>query len=117
MAVLRPAGDFDRSYEQDMALLRRPWHYWLLGFSLLAAFTLPLWGDAYLIQHGQSDRLYDHRGAGSEYPDRLHGPDFSEPGGLYAGGRLRVGAARYSRRSFFFSSRCRWRRSRPARLG
>ena len=49
MAVLRPAGDFDRSYEQDMALLRRPWHYWLLGFSLLAAFTLPLWGDAYLI--------------------------------------------------------------------
>ena len=47
--MLRPAGDFDRSYEQDMALLRRPWHYWLLGFSLLAAFTLPLWGDAYLI--------------------------------------------------------------------
>ena len=49
MAMLRPAGDFDRSYEQDMALLRQPWHYWLLGFSLLAAFTLPLWGDAYLV--------------------------------------------------------------------
>ena len=49
MAILRPAGDFDRSYAQDMALLRRPWHYWLLGFSLLAAFSLPLWGNAYLI--------------------------------------------------------------------
>ncbi|MXY95211.1 MAG: branched-chain amino acid ABC transporter permease [Caldilineaceae bacterium SB0670_bin_27] len=49
MAMLRPAGDFDRSYEQDMALLRQPWHYWLLGISLLAAFTLPLWGDAYLV--------------------------------------------------------------------
>ena len=32
-----------------MALLRRPWHYWLLGVSLLAAFTLPVWGNAYLI--------------------------------------------------------------------
>ncbi len=49
MAMLRPAGDFDRSYEQDMALLRQPWHYWVLGVSLLAAFTLPLWGDAYLV--------------------------------------------------------------------
>ena len=49
MAILRPAGDFDRSYAQDMALLRRPWHYWLLGVSLLAAFTLPVWSNAYLI--------------------------------------------------------------------
>ncbi|MDE0072108.1 MAG: branched-chain amino acid ABC transporter permease [Caldilineaceae bacterium] len=48
MAVLRPAGDFDRSYAQDMALLRRPWHYWLLGVSLLAAFTVPVWGSAYV---------------------------------------------------------------------
>lgn len=49
MAILRPAGDFDRTYEQDMALLRQPWHYWLLGGALLAAFSLPLWGNAYLV--------------------------------------------------------------------
>lgn len=28
MSVLRPPGDFDRSYEQDKAFLRRPWHVW-----------------------------------------------------------------------------------------
>lgn len=32
-----------------MALLRRPWQFWLLGLGLLAAFSLPLWGNAYLI--------------------------------------------------------------------
>lgn len=32
-----------------MALLRQPWHYWLLGGALLAAFSLPLWGNAYLV--------------------------------------------------------------------
>ena len=47
--MLRPAGDFDRSYAQDMALLRRPRHIWLLGVCLLAAYTLPVWGNAYLI--------------------------------------------------------------------
>ena len=104
MAILRPAGDFDRSYEQDMALLRRPWHYWLLGISLLAAFTLPLWGDAYLISTANQIALYGHRRAGSEYPDRLHRPDLTEPGGLYAGGRLCVGAAGYSRRSLLLHS-------------
>jgi len=51
MAVLRPAGDFDRSYAQDMALLRRPWHYWLLGVSDkiatpdAVAGNLPMDGD------------------------------------------------------------------------
>ncbi|MBI3958145.1 MAG: branched-chain amino acid ABC transporter permease [Chloroflexi bacterium] len=49
MAILRPAGDFDRTYRQDMALLRRPWHYALLALALLAAYTLPLWGSAYVV--------------------------------------------------------------------
>lgn len=49
MAILRPAGDFDRSYEQDMALVRMRWHWWLLAAALLAAYTLPLWGSAYWV--------------------------------------------------------------------
>ena len=115
--MLRPAGDFDRSYEQDMALLRRPWHYWLLGFSLLAAFTLPLWGDAYLISTANQIAYTIIVCAGPEHPDRLHRPDLTEPGGLYASGRLRVGAAGYSRRSLFLhraaAGRARRRRSWP----
>lgn len=49
MAVLRPAGDFDRSYEQDMAVLRRNWHWVLLLIALVVAFTAPLWGTAYIV--------------------------------------------------------------------
>lgn len=49
MAILRPAGDFDRTYQQDMALLRRPWHYGLVILALLAAYTIPQWGSAYVI--------------------------------------------------------------------
>ena len=49
MAILRPAGDFDRTYQQDMALLRRPWHYGLVIVALLAAYTIPQWGSAYVI--------------------------------------------------------------------
>ncbi|MFZ1396788.1 MAG: branched-chain amino acid ABC transporter permease [Candidatus Promineifilaceae bacterium] len=41
MAVLRPAGDFDRSYEQDMAVLRQRWQYVLLIGFLLLLFALP----------------------------------------------------------------------------
>ncbi len=49
MAIIRPAGDFDRTYPQDMALLRQPWHYGLLALALVAAYTMPLWGNAYLV--------------------------------------------------------------------
>ncbi len=49
MAIIRPAGDFDRTYPQDMALLRQPWHYGLLVLALVAAYTMPLWGNAYLV--------------------------------------------------------------------
>ena len=41
MAVLRPAGDFDRSYEQDMAVLRKRWQYVVLLAFLLLLFALP----------------------------------------------------------------------------
>jgi branched-chain amino acid transport system permease protein len=43
MAVMRPPGDFDRSYQQDMAYLRKPWHWALLFASIGAAATLPYW--------------------------------------------------------------------------
>ena len=49
MAVLRPSGDFDRSYEQDMAILRKKWQWGLLIVSLVVAFTAPLWGSAYVV--------------------------------------------------------------------
>lgn len=32
-----------------MALLRQPWHYGLLGLALLAAYSLPGWGNAYMV--------------------------------------------------------------------
>ena len=41
MAVLRPAGDFDRSYEQDMAVVRQRWQYALLIAFLLLLFAMP----------------------------------------------------------------------------
>lgn len=45
MAVLRPAGDFDRSYEQDMGILRTRWQKILLLVLLFAAFTLPAYSS------------------------------------------------------------------------
>ncbi len=45
MAVLRPAGDFDRSYEQDMGVLRTRWQKILLLALLFAAFTLPAYSS------------------------------------------------------------------------
>jgi len=49
MAALRPAGDFDRSYEQDMAVVRRPWQWAALVVGLLVVLSVPLWGSAYLV--------------------------------------------------------------------
>ena len=48
MGVLRPAGDYDRSYEQDMAIIRKPWQWVLLGVSLLVLFLAPRLGNAYV---------------------------------------------------------------------
>ncbi|MCA9942550.1 MAG: branched-chain amino acid ABC transporter permease [Ardenticatenaceae bacterium] len=49
MSVLRPAGDFDRSYEQDMSVLRKNWHWWVTIAALVALFTVPSWGSAYVV--------------------------------------------------------------------
>ena len=49
MAALRPAGDFDRTYEQDMSVIRRPWQWIVLGLALLGLFTAPRWAGAYLV--------------------------------------------------------------------
>ncbi|MEM7537624.1 MAG: branched-chain amino acid ABC transporter permease [Chloroflexota bacterium] len=49
MAIMRPAGYFDRSYDEDAAYLRKPWHWGLTAVALIVAFTVPLWGSAYLV--------------------------------------------------------------------
>ncbi|MCA9939631.1 MAG: branched-chain amino acid ABC transporter permease [Anaerolineales bacterium] len=49
MAVSRPAGDFDRRYEQDMAVLRQRWQYVVLFLCLVALYTLPLYGSGTVI--------------------------------------------------------------------
>lgn len=49
MSAFRPAGDFDRTYVQDMGVIRRPWQWVTLGVGLLLLFTAPRWGGAYLV--------------------------------------------------------------------
>jgi branched-chain amino acid transport system permease protein len=49
MAALRPSGDFDRTYEHDMSIIRKPWQWVLLGIAIIAALTVPQWGSAYLV--------------------------------------------------------------------
>ncbi len=49
MTALRPAGDFDRSYEQDMAVVRRPWQWVALLIGAAVVLTAPLWASAYVV--------------------------------------------------------------------
>jgi branched-chain amino acid transport system permease protein len=49
MAVLRPAGDFDRSYQQDKAIIRQNWQWLVLLVALAVVASIPLWGTAYLV--------------------------------------------------------------------
>lgn len=49
MAVLRPPGQFDRSYIQDTAILRQPWHWVVLILAIAAVATVPYWGTPYMI--------------------------------------------------------------------
>jgi branched-chain amino acid transport system permease protein len=49
MAVIRPSGDFDRSYQQDMAYLRKPWQWALLVVSIGVVATSPYWGTSYIV--------------------------------------------------------------------
>jgi len=52
MTVMRPAGDFDRSYAQDFALIRQRWQWVLLAALLIFLFTLPRWGNATILAVG-----------------------------------------------------------------
>lgn len=47
--ALRPAGDFDRTYEQDMAIIRRPWHLVVTAIALIVVYTLPQWASPRII--------------------------------------------------------------------
>ncbi len=49
MTVLRPAGDFDVTYERDVYLVRYGWQWWLLGFTILIVALAPYWANAYFI--------------------------------------------------------------------
>ncbi len=49
MAVLRPAGDFDTSYKQDMAVVRQRWQWAVLFLFLVAMFALPYYASEPLV--------------------------------------------------------------------
>lgn len=49
MAILRPAGDFDRTYEQDMSLVRQKWQWAILIISLVMLYAAPQMGNAYVV--------------------------------------------------------------------
>jgi len=49
MAVMRPSGDFDRNYQQDMSFIRKPWQWALLLGAIAAVATSPYWGNAYVV--------------------------------------------------------------------
>lgn len=48
MAVLRPAGDFDRSYQQDMSILRKPWHVVVTVAAIVLLYLAPRLDSAYI---------------------------------------------------------------------
>lgn len=49
MGVLRPAGEFDTSYAEDMATIRRKWQWILLVAFLVSLYTLPLFASQSLV--------------------------------------------------------------------
>jgi branched-chain amino acid transport system permease protein len=49
MAVSRPAGDFDQTYQADKSYLRRPWQWGLLLASIAIVATCPYWGTPYIV--------------------------------------------------------------------
>jgi branched-chain amino acid transport system permease protein len=49
MAVMRPSGDFDRSYEQDMSIIRKRWQWILLFLFIVAVATTPYWAPPYWV--------------------------------------------------------------------
>ena len=49
MAIARPSGDFDKSYQQDMSIIRQPWQFILLVLFILTAASTPFWAPAYAV--------------------------------------------------------------------
>ncbi len=49
MTVLRPAGDFDISYQQDMGVIRQRYQWGLLLVTIAAVATAPYWANTYFI--------------------------------------------------------------------
>ena len=48
MAILRPAGDFDRSYEHDKAILRKKWQWAILILGLIVLYLAPTLDNPWL---------------------------------------------------------------------
>ena len=46
---MRTSGDYDRSYQQDVAYLRKRWHWVLLLVSIGVMATSPYWGTPYIV--------------------------------------------------------------------
>jgi len=49
MTVLRPAGEFDTRYAEDMATIRRKWQWVLLLASIIALYTLPFYASQSMV--------------------------------------------------------------------
>ncbi len=49
MSILRPSGEFDASYEHDMATIRRPWQWVVLFAFIGAVYALPFYGSQGLV--------------------------------------------------------------------
>lgn len=49
MGVLRPAGEFDTSYAEDMATIRRTWQWVVLIAFIIAMYTLPFYASQSLV--------------------------------------------------------------------
>ena len=96
MAILRPAGDFDRTYRQDMAVVRKRWQLVALLAFIVALFALARLRRRIDRLPGQSRRHIHHRRTRPEHPDWLHGSDFLGTSGLYDGWRLHIRPARWT---------------------
>ncbi len=49
MTIPRPAGEFDTSYESDMATIRQPWQWWLLITFIAALYFLPFYANQSIV--------------------------------------------------------------------
>jgi len=49
MTVLRPSGDFDRSYQQDMSILRKRWQWVVCILAIAVVASTPYWAPPYVV--------------------------------------------------------------------